>query len=352
MTPAVLRHTRRPTIGVLILNRNGRRWLSTVYDSIRLNAYPNARVYLVDNDSDDGSVEFTLENYPEVTILGLPQNLGYCMAYNLAMPHAFEDGCDWVVWANSDIKLESGCLEQLTLAAQGDPRIGVIGPAFLEWDGEGPNYYMVGNHPAACSAMVARSQEPIDVEWVEGSFLMVSRECVQSVGPLDPCLFLYWEETDFCRRARHKGWRVVLLPAALARHYGGGSSEADQQNRLVADRHQSRNYYIYKLANPFQGFGKNLLDAFHLFAVMQKRSIVRQPSLALNHLRVFAGVLRNVSSIRAKWMRDRSGGQPPQLKEGYPPLKPEVMLSANKNRQPRLEMKISSADFGSSPKGT
>jgi GT2 family glycosyltransferase len=332
MTMACAKHTQRPTIGVLVLNRNGRQWLPTIYDSIRLNAYPNVRVYLVDNGSDDGSVEVTLEKYPEVTVLRLPQNLGYCMAYNLAMPSAFADGCDWVIWANNDIKMELGCLEQLALGSQSDPRIGVIGPAFLEWAGENPNHYMLGNHPALCSAMKSRSTEAIDVEWVEGSFLMVSRECVQSVGPLDPYLYFYWEEADFCRRARHRGWRVVLLPAALARHYGGASSEGNQQTRLV--HLQSRNYYIYKLADPFQGFGKNLLDALHLLAVMLKRFITRQPSLALFHLRVFTGVLRHVSSIHAKWVRDRSGGHPPQLAEGHPPLKPEVMRSVE--QEPRI----------------
>ena len=329
MSPAAARDIKKPTIGILILNLNGRQWLPTIYDSIRRNGYPNTRVYLVNNGSNDGSVEITMEKYPEVTLLSFPFNTGYCMAYNLAMPYAFADGCEWVIWANNDVKLEPGCLEQLALACQSDPRIGVIGPAFLEWDGEGPNYYMVGNHPAACSAMAIRSQELIDVEWVEGSFLMVSRECVRSVGPLDPYLYFYWEETDFCRRAHHKGWRVVLLPAALARHYGGGSSCDNQQNRLVANYLQTRNYYIYKLANPFQGFGRNLFDALHLFAVMQKRFITTQPSLMLFHLRVLAEVLLRVRSVHAKWVRDRAGVHPPQLAEGYPAVKVEMMRCAD-----------------------
>src|SRR5450756_29513 len=134
MTVTTVRPTPRPTIGILILNRNGKKWLPTIYDSIRLNVCPNVRVYLVDNASDDGSVEVTVDKYPEVTILRLPQNLGYCMAYNLAMPYAFADGCEWVIWANSDILLEPGCLTELTWAAQSHQRIGVLGPAFLAWE--------------------------------------------------------------------------------------------------------------------------------------------------------------------------------------------------------------------------
>jgi GT2 family glycosyltransferase len=315
----------RPTIGVLILNRNGRDWLPTIYDSIRRNVYPHVRVYLVDNDSNDGSVEITLDEYPEVTILRFPQNLGYCMAYNLAMPYAFADGCEWVIWANNDIKVEPGCLDQLALATQNDPRIGVVGPAFLEWQGKNPNYYMLGNHPTACSTMGVPSAEPIDVEWVEGSFLMVSRQCVESVGPLDPYLFFYWEETDFCRRARYKGWRVVLTPGALARHYAGGWSQALEENRLTANKLQSRNYYIYKLADPFGGFIGNLLDTVHLFLFHIKQYLTKRPSLAFFHLQVFAAVLTDLPTLYRKWTRDRLGEHPPKVREGMPSAEPEII---------------------------
>ena len=101
----------------LVLNRNGKNWLPALYESLRKNGYPSTKVYLVDNASSDGSVEMTMEKYPEVTVIRMPENLGYCMAYNLAMPYAFADGCEWVVWANNDIRLEPGCLNELVRVA-------------------------------------------------------------------------------------------------------------------------------------------------------------------------------------------------------------------------------------------
>lgn len=316
-----------PSIGVLILNRNGREWLTPLYHSLLAQDYKNARLYLVDNASEDDSVELTLEHYPAVKVIRMPRNLGYCMAYNLSMPYAFADGCEWVIWANNDILLEPGCLEQLATAAQSDLKIGVVGPAFLEWESQKPNYYMLGNHPASVTAMQKHSQEPIDTEWVEGSFLMASRACIESVGPLDPYLFFYWEETDFCRRARFNDWRVVLAPAALARHYAGGWSEANQENRLTANRLQSRNYYIYKLANPFSGFMSNLLDATHLLAVNAKQCLINKPSLTLFHLQIFANILANLPTLYRKWARDRMGEHPPVLQEGMSAMEPEIIIS-------------------------
>jgi len=314
-----------PTIGILILNRNGKDWLPPIYESLRSDGYANVKVYLVDNASEDGSVELTLEQYPEVTVIRMPQNLGYCMAYNLAMPHAFADGCEWVIWSNNDIKLEKGCLSELTRVAQSNSQIGILGPAFLAWHNDEPNYYMVGNHPQAIAAMQSRSSEPILVDWAEGSFLMVSRRCVEAIGPLDPYLFFYWEETDFCRRARYQGWQVALVPSALARHYAGGWSAGDPSNRVTASWLRSRNFYIYKLADPFQGFGQNLAGALHLFLVQTKAGLREFPSPFLLELRALSKVIADLATIHEKWRRDRVGERPPATTKQYESVQVEII---------------------------
>ena len=309
----------------MVLNHNGQKWLPTIYQSIREQFYPRLKMYLVDNASTDSSVELIQKEYPEVTILRMPSNLGYCMAYNLAMKQAFADHCDWVIWANNDVKLEAGCLSAMVEAAQSDARIGVAGPAFLSWAKDEPNYYIVGNYPQVIPAMETRSEEPMDVDWVEGSFLMVSRKCYEGVGPLDPFLFFYWEETDFCRRARFQGWRVVLVPTALARHYAGGWSEAKRANQNAANHLQARNFYIYELANPFQGFMRNCADAMHLFLVNMKAAFLAEPQKILFHLRVFGGLIRDLRLVYAKWNRDREGKQPSPLRKDLAHLIPDIL---------------------------
>ncbi|MCX5910076.1 MAG: glycosyltransferase [Deltaproteobacteria bacterium] len=113
-----------PLIGLLVLNRDGRQWLTSVFPSLRQQDYPNKRIYLIDNGSQDDSLDLTMGHYPEVTIIRIPTNLGYAMAYNLAMPIAFADGCQWVIWANNDIRLEPECLKELSLAAQSSLLLG------------------------------------------------------------------------------------------------------------------------------------------------------------------------------------------------------------------------------------
>ena len=312
-----------PTLGILILNHNGRRWLAPLYRSIQSNRYPDVRVYLVDNASADDSIEVTLRDHPEVTVLRMPQNLGYCTAYNLAMPYALADGCEWLIWANNDVLLEPGCLMDLVHACQEHNDIGVAGPGFLAWDRDEPNSYMLGNHPQAIPALQARSEIPIDVEWVEGSFLMVSRRCLEKVGGLDPYLDNFWEEADFCRRARHQGSRVVLVPSALARHFGGASwncSALQSQRRSLL----SRNSYVYKLANPEKDFSSNLLAALHHFCVCAKGAFT-SASGVLEEARSFGLALADLRAIHRKWSNDRRGKPPAPTTAAHEHTRVEVL---------------------------
>jgi GT2 family glycosyltransferase len=129
----------------MILNLNGSRWLTGLYDSLRADGYENKRVYLVDNGSVDGSQQFTRDRYPEVSVIQMPRNLGYSMAYNAAAATAFADGCNWIVWQNNDTLVLPGWLDRFATAAA-DPRIGVMGAVFRDWDADGPNLFMQRRH--------------------------------------------------------------------------------------------------------------------------------------------------------------------------------------------------------------
>ena len=306
-----------PFIGILVLNQNGREWLGPLYESIAKNGYAGVITYLVDNGSSDDSVALTQTRYPDVRIIRFSENLGYCMAYNRAMPLAFADGCDWVVWANNDVLLEPGALDELAQVAKSDQRIGICGPAFLAWDRDEPNYYMAGNHHHLIADMLSRSRAAADVDWVEGSFLMVSRECVAAVGPLDPLLFFYWEETDYCRRARYGGWRVTLALKALARHYAGGWSAANQANRRTANQLRSRNHYIYYLADPTHTFLRNIFKGLHLLVVNLRAAAKLDRGAVLIELSSFRKVVLEMPAVFRKWKRDRSGGRPAEVSEAY-----------------------------------
>ena len=314
----------QPTIGIMVLNFNGEKWLPPLYESIRKQTYPKLKTYLIDNASSDESVPLTLAGYPEVKVLTFSKNAGYCIAYNSSMPIAFKDGCDWVIWANSDVLLEPGCIDEMGRIAAEFHQIGVIGPAFVGWDSNEPNVYMLENQPRVVAAMQQGLTFPIDVDWVEGSLLMVSRHCVEDVGWLDPFLFFYWEEADFCRRAVLKDWRVVLAPRAVARHYGGGSTQQRPDSLDAKRQLKRRNQYVYVLANPNHTFTRNLVECFYLFLVLLKSAFKIHPNTITFEIRASLHLIPELREIWNKWKRDRTGVSPEATTPEYADIRIEI----------------------------
>lgn len=309
-----------PRIGVLVLNLDGREWLAEVLPALEAQSYEKLCIYVVDNGSSDDSLDYVREAHPSVEVLRFERNFGYSMAYNLCVPLAFADGCEWVVLANNDLRLAPACLAELVDAAVTDPRIGVIGPAFKAWDGDAPSQFMRDRYPALVSRMAVGSGAH-DVDWVEGSMLMMSRACWDSTGPLDPDFFFYWEDVDYCRRARVRGWRVCLAPGAIARHYGSGSATAEaavsQTNAL-----KTRNYFVSMLTDPECSISVNVLRTLRLAVSVSKQAVATgRPSIGLVGKSLVWG-LAGIHGWWRKWQRDRAGGFPAPLARGVVAAKP------------------------------
>lgn len=301
---------RWPHVGVLVLNYNGRRWLSGVFQSLADDGYSNKTVFLVDNASKDDSTEFVKNQFAEVEILQMSGNLGYSQAYNVAIKYALKARCKWIVLLNNDTLVERGWLNRIISVGQSDADIGVLGPVFRAWAGEGPSDFMRARYPEIVRCMHDVTAGPCDVDWVEGSALAMSASCFESVGHLDPDLFMYWEDADFCRRARRKNWRVVLVPGSVIKHFGGGTAHQGTFNRLKA-----RNEYVYAFCDPGNLLIVSIWNCGKLFMVNMR--------MALRSERIFAQTrnvllaLSDFASNLPRWLRKRrrdlKGESPPAL---------------------------------------
>jgi len=112
--------------------------------------------------------------------------------------------------------------------------------------------------------LTARSDgvTPMEVDWVSGACMLVRREAVNHVGPLDDKFFMYWEDADWCRRMWRKGWKVVYFPRSSVMHYVGVSSETNIF-RSVLEFHKS----IYRLFNKHANVPYSLLKPLVFWGV-------------------------------------------------------------------------------------
>jgi GT2 family glycosyltransferase len=260
-------------VGIQILNYNGMRWLPGVIESLERHGAADQRLYVVDNGSSDESVAYLERAHPRVVVVALDANLGYGAAYNRSIPRAFADGCDWVCLQNSDTLVTPGWLDALARAAD-DPTIGIMGPVFWQWEADEPNYYMRGRCRDVIPIMLDRNRAPVDRDWIEGSSFFIRRECVEASGGFDPLYFMYWEDAEYCRRARLFGWRVVMVPGSVCRHFAGGSARGAGRSVDLF-----RSHFRYLLSDPSHSCLRNWLRSVGLAFSYVKQTAWATPNL-------------------------------------------------------------------------
>jgi GT2 family glycosyltransferase len=177
--------------------------------------------------------------------------------------------------------------------------------------------------------MIARSSIPADVDWVEGSLLMVSINAIETVGSLDPRFFAFWEEAEFCRRVRFSEKRIVIALNAGTRHYGG-MLFLKESNRALRHWPLSRNYPIYKPADPGRSFVHTLLGSVRLFVTNMKSELKKSPGAALLELRAYVAVWMRIHGWYKKWSDDCRHIKPVPLGNKYGGIQPEILFSASR----------------------
>lgn len=243
--PAPVAHSRRPAPGpgaaphtprlsVVIVNycqwRNTARLTRQLRrgEAVRRGA---AEVVIVDNHSAPHPAARALRRLSGVSLYRSARNTGFARAVNRGT--RISRG-EWVLLLNPDVTVGPGFLDQVLDAAErlpaADPPAGVVGFQLRNRDGtrqasSGPfptflntlGGLVLPRARRKCRHRPLAGRSP--VPWVTGGCLLVRRDCFRQVGGLDEGFFLYYEDVDFCRRARARGWSVWYDPGVAVTHH-------------------------------------------------------------------------------------------------------------------------------------
>ncbi len=251
-----------PDVSVVIVNWNTRDYLLDVVASLRASTRrASLEIIVVDNDSRDGSQEALRTHHPDVTLLQNPDNFGFAKANNIGFGVARGKALCLV---NTDVIAVDGVIDKLWDYLVDHPEVGMVGPRQI--NGEGHTRLNVRRFPSLANAagdylwlkrlgvLPGRALPPStyhhthEAEVLSGAFLMVRREALEQVGPLDEDFFFYGEDTDWGKRFYDAGWKTVYHPEAEAIHFGGGSTAAypvkyyltmEKADHLYWRKHQS-----------------------------------------------------------------------------------------------------------------
>lgn len=222
---------KNPTVAIIILNWNGKDDTIECLESLKHITYPNYEILLVDNGSTDGSVGCFRERYPGMEIIENGTNLGFAEGNNVGIRRAMDEGADYVLLLNNDTVVDLEFLGELVKVAEGDERIGIVGPKICYYDnptivwsvGGKINFFTssIGNYGDGIVQTNFTGVENVD--YVSGCALLIKNEVIMNIGLLDKDYFLYFEETDWNVRAHNHGYISVVNRDTRILHKSGAS---------------------------------------------------------------------------------------------------------------------------------
>jgi N-acetylglucosaminyl-diphospho-decaprenol L-rhamnosyltransferase len=248
---------------VVIVNYDSWYYTLRCIESLGATGYGDFEVVVVDNDR----LAVPDELPRAVRLIRNPENLGFARACNAGIEAS---GGELVVLINPDTLVERTpngrtFFEEFEDFFERHPEAGVAGPRIV--DGAGALQLSASTELNFASALLGRTSllvrsfpknplvkrlfpaaddgsGPTRVDWVSGACVVIRRQTLKEIGPLDERFFMYFEDADLCRRVREAGWLVYYLPQAEVLHYTGASSRS--RLRAIWNLHKSAFLYHRK----------------------------------------------------------------------------------------------------------
>lgn len=224
-----------PSVAVVILNWNGKKYLEQFLPSVLATAYANFRVVVVDNASSDDSIVFLQNSYPQVEIVVLAQNFGFAKGYNEGLRQV---QADYYVLLNSDVAVSENWLAPMVALLEQDERYAACQPKllafhekeFFEYAGASGGWIDSLGYPFArgrvfdtCEKDKGQYNDTVEVFWASGAALIIKSGVFHELNGFDEFFFAHQEEIDLCWRIHLAGYKVFSCPDAIVYHVGGGT---------------------------------------------------------------------------------------------------------------------------------
>ena len=255
-----------PKVSIIILNWNGLKDTIECLESLKKVTYPNYEVTVVDNASARDDVKILRERFEGyIHIIQNDKNYGYTGGNNIGIRHSLASSQpDYFLILNPDTVVNPDFLSRMTEVAQKDALIGIVGPKVYFYDfpnciqsvGAKINMWTGQTTPIGLKQTdVGQYDKPREVDYVTGCCMLVKKEVISKIGLFDESYFCYWDETDYCTRARKAGYKVSCVPDSTIRHKAPMKEKIWQ--KTLASRQSSGLPLYYSARNNFKFMRKH-----------------------------------------------------------------------------------------------
>lgn len=234
----------QPSVAIVILNWNGRKFLEQFLPSVLASTYTNKRVIVADNASTDESIIFLQQHYPQVEILYSNKNFGFAGGYNYFLKQV---EADYYVLLNSDVEVTPGWIEPVIELMLAHPNIAAAQPKLLsyhikdefEYAGASGGWIDSLGYPFTRGRLFnvfekdkGQYNDAVPVFWATGAALFIKSSCYHEVNGFDDYFFAHMEEIDLCWRLQQKGYDIYVCPQSTVYHVGGGTLPKGSERKV------------------------------------------------------------------------------------------------------------------------
>lgn len=267
-------------VTAVIVNYNSGRWLARCIENLRGRGGSSPEVIVIDNASDDGSVDILPES-PGIKLRRAHRNLGFGRGVNQALRSV---RTEYLLIINPDCLLVPASLQRLVEELDEHPDVALASGRVFDMRGveQRGSRRRLPTRSQVLSEVLPFSRvngidlthepapdEPVDVEAVSGACMLVRTSALEQIGGFDPGFHMHFEDLDAMARLRETGWRIRLVPSVFVSHVGGISSRRRPMAVMWA-KHKSLWRYLNKHCSAdWSWFGRSLWWLLiHLHAVV------------------------------------------------------------------------------------
>lgn len=220
-------------VAIAILGYNSVDYLKNFLPSFYTSDLKDAELIYIDNASNDVSINFVHENFPDIKVFKIEVNRGFTNGYVKSLPFI---KAEYYVLINSDVEVSEGWLNPMLAEMEKDKNIAACQPKILayrekekfEYSGACGGYIDYLGYPF-CRGRIFETieedkgqyDEPAEIFWATGACMMVKADVYHKLGGLDNDFYAHMEEIDLCWRINNAGYKIMVFPQAVVYHVGG-----------------------------------------------------------------------------------------------------------------------------------
>ena len=283
----------------IIVTYKGKQWYDRCFTSLRESTIP-VQTIVIDNASNDGTVEYIRELYSEIHLIESKENLGFGRANNIGMRYALDHGCDYVFLLNQDAWVELDTLEKLVSIHLNHPEYGIISPIHLNANKTGIEKGLVDylddkkitDKLFFEDLYFGRLKDLYKTNYVNAAAWLLPRRTLETVGGFDPIFSHYGEDDNYMHRVLFHKMKIGICPMCIAVH--------DTERRIVAAEKKvqtSSSGLLAEVTNVNTQLSIRGLCFFHLRKAISKL-LALKCSQARNHWKTMLFICKHAKAIK------------------------------------------------------